>query len=62
MTSERFRVFRVEGVEDGGEMNNGFNSGELNLNAAALNARRNSKTVPALSDYNRKFSLAQLTR
>lgn len=57
--SDRFTVSRVPQNNDAGSFRN-----EVQLNVDNLNARRNSRTVPALpSDSDRrKFSLAQLTR
>lgn len=56
--SERFSVTRVD-IPPSYE-----NHVEIQINAAELNGRKNSKTVPVLpsESRSRKFSLAQLTR
>ena len=59
---ERFTVTPVDGNRKDVPLNLGMFRNEIALNIGELNnIRRNSRTVPNLSEA-RKFSLAQLTR
>lgn len=53
---ERFTVTRVS------DKNINKPHNEISLNVNELNARKNSRTVPASTPDRRKFSFAQLTR